>query len=788
MTAPSLPTGAVTFLLTDIEGSTAAWQAGRDGLAEAIQGHYEVLDRRIGEHGGVRPEEQGEGDSVVAVFADPVAAMSAAIEAQLDLVETFPDLPVRMALHTGEANLRNDRNYVGLTIIRCARIRSCGHGRQILVSQATVEAVGERLPAGSSVRALGEYGLKGLAGRTRICQVTGPGLPDAFPPLKAGTTAAGNLPHRVSSFVGRRAELAAVTDLLVDHRLVSLVGPAGVGTSRLALAAAAAVADAHPGGAWWVSVPGAVRSAAGPGSDAEHDAGVAVVAGAVAEACSLERHGAALDDVVAFFGSVAAALLVVDGADAARPAVAALVEQLLASCPETRVIVTGRDPLELGGEAVFRLDPFPPVAATDLASLDRTDAGRLFLDRLRDAGGTLADADVDAVMQICRRWPTPADIEMAAIRSAGTPAAELLAELETLGGAASAALGSSVHWHLRSISEDERTLLTRLAVFRGPVDPDDALAVVAGTGLDTDAATRALDGLTGRRVLRVDAGRLVLDGRLREVVRSWSSAEERAVDTQGHPYVDGHVERYVERFVGVAERFDAAGVTTATGRIAADLDDVLGALAVARDREMPAAYRLAAALGPRWHELDRWEELEATSEWLATRSPTDGELVWVAAVARVSFAAAGIAGAAVHGLHDEATAIAALDHDEASSLFLAYRPAVAALDRGEPGPAEELFRRASSLGIEAVAVAVAIRLLVAAGTPGAAEHAAYVAARADPDAAVAGVATGGIDQRRDPIAAAAARTGAAGRDDGGSEAVRRDDVRGDDGGREKGAR
>ena len=133
----SLPTGWVTFLLTDIEGSTQAWQAAPGEMAALVSRHYEILERGIAAHGGVRPEEQGEGDSVVAVFTDPADALAAAVDTQLELRSELPDLPVRMALHTGDAMLRNENNYVGLTIIRCARIRGCGHGGQILLSDDT---------------------------------------------------------------------------------------------------------------------------------------------------------------------------------------------------------------------------------------------------------------------------------------------------------------------------------------------------------------------------------------------------------------------------------------------------------------------------------------------------------------------------------------------------------------------------------------------------------------------------------------------------------------------------
>lgn len=130
-----LPTGIVTFLLTDIQGSTEAWQAAPLEMTSRVTLHYQILDQSIAAHGGRRPEEQGEGDSVVAVFDDPVQAVAAAVQAQRELQAQVSDLPVRMALHTGEGMLRDENNYVGLTIIRCARIRNCGHGGQVLLSE-----------------------------------------------------------------------------------------------------------------------------------------------------------------------------------------------------------------------------------------------------------------------------------------------------------------------------------------------------------------------------------------------------------------------------------------------------------------------------------------------------------------------------------------------------------------------------------------------------------------------------------------------------------------------------
>lgn len=717
----ALPTGLVTFLLTDIEGSTRAWQAARPGLATSIQRHYELLDRWVRDQGGVRPEEQGEGDSLVAAFADPRRALDAAVGAQRQLLTELPDLPVRMALHSGEASLRDDRNYVGLTVIRCARIRSCGHGGQILVSRATVDAVGDLLPGGVTVRPLGWYGLKGLSGRTEIAQVVASGLPDAFPPLQAGASAAGNLPQGVSSFVGRRRELAALTSVIDRSRWVTVTGDAGVGKSRLALAAAAAGAEGYPGGAWWI----ALADTAGGSVDE--------IASTIANACSAERRAGPLGDVTAFFESQAASLLVLDGVDVVSGSMLAMVRHLLAATAELRIVITCREAASVAGETPFQLEPYHPPVATTEEELAGTDAGELFLERRRDAGALdpLDRADVAAVVRICRRWRTAADLEMIAIRAASTPVPELAAELEQLGRSATSALASSTHWHLRALADDDRAVLRRCATFRRAAAPDAVLAVVVGDGLDADAVTASLGLLTERRVLRDDDGRLHLDDRFREVIATWPPDDRR----------DAVAGRHVAWFTSVAERFEASGSLVSASWLVDDLADVMAALAEAMERSTPEAYRMLRALAPRWHELDRWPELWAASTWLATRSPSDGELAWVAAVSRVSFAAAGRPDADVHRLRDEAVAVARLDHDDVSSDYLAFGPSAAALAEGDPTPALDLFHAAVAHGTEAVALAIADRLVEAPSPGRRSDLVAYLAQRAE----------GGV--QRDPVAA-----------------------------------
>ena len=235
-----LPTGTVTFLMTDIEGSTRAWLRETDAMPAAVSRHYAILEEAIAAHGGVRPVEQGEGDSVVAAFSRASDAVAAAVAAQqLLAAEPWPDgisLAVRMAIHTGEAQLRDQGNYFGLPLIRCARLRSCGHGGQVLISDVTASLVSDRLPDGSALIDLGLHRLKDLGRPERVWQMTHPELRSQFPPLLSLNAFRHNLPVQLSPLIGRRREITEVIGLVEGERLVTLTGAGGVGKTRLALA------------------------------------------------------------------------------------------------------------------------------------------------------------------------------------------------------------------------------------------------------------------------------------------------------------------------------------------------------------------------------------------------------------------------------------------------------------------------------------------------------------------------------------------------------------------------
>ncbi len=242
-----LPTGTVTFLLSDVEGSTPMWEADRDAAASAIARHYELLDAAIVLHGGVRPLEQGEGDSVVAVFIRASDALAAALDMQRALSdEVWPGdrpLRVRMALHTGEAQLRSERvprsggsdlegNYAGPAIIRCARLRSIAHGGQILVSDAAHDLLIDNPVDGVTWRDLGLHRLKGLERLERVWQLRHPELADDLPAPRSVDATRSNLPEELTSFVARDAEVNEVRDALQRQRVVTLTGSGGCGKTR----------------------------------------------------------------------------------------------------------------------------------------------------------------------------------------------------------------------------------------------------------------------------------------------------------------------------------------------------------------------------------------------------------------------------------------------------------------------------------------------------------------------------------------------------------------------------
>ena len=378
----------------------------------AVARHDAMLDQIIRAHGGVRPVEQGEGDSVLAAFERPSDAIAAALAAQQALqAEPWPEgaeLRVRMALHTGEIVLRGKGNYGGTTLNRCARLRACAHGGQVVVSKVTAELVLDRLPDGAGLVDLGSHQLKDLVRPELVYQLTHPDLARDFPPLQSLDARRHNLPLQSTPLISRAGELAAIADALDADRLVTLTGSAGIGKTRLAVHAAAERAEAHPDGVAFVELATVNDPSAVPSTLA----GVLRV---------WETASEATVDAITRFVADRSILVVLDNCEHVIEAAADLADRLLATCPKLTILATSREPLGVPGEITWRVPSLPsPTAAggqLDTVTLSAFGAVRLFVDRAQRArpGFALTDQNAAAVGEICTRLDgIPLALELAA--------------------------------------------------------------------------------------------------------------------------------------------------------------------------------------------------------------------------------------------------------------------------------------------------------------------------------------------------------------------------------------
>jgi class 3 adenylate cyclase len=253
-----LPAGTATFLLSDIEGSTRLWSEFGEAMGGAVADTYSILDRAIARHDGVRPVEQGEGDSVVGAFSRASDAVAAALEAQLQLhAHSWPaglDLRVRIALHTADAQLRDEGNYFGLALSRCSRLRAIARGEQTLLSRATRDLVVDALPEGVELVDCGVHRLRDLGRPEHVFALVHPEFGEEVGVLRSLDAFPNNLPDQLTSFVGRSRELSQLREALAETRLLTLTGAGGAGKTRLALQLAADALEQFADGAWWVDL------------------------------------------------------------------------------------------------------------------------------------------------------------------------------------------------------------------------------------------------------------------------------------------------------------------------------------------------------------------------------------------------------------------------------------------------------------------------------------------------------------------------------------------------------
>src|SRR5829696_5237038 len=399
---PGSPSGVVTFLFTDIEGSTRRWEADAEAMRAALETHNELLREAVKTHGGHVFNYTGDG--MCAVFASPRSAVDAAVAAQQAL-----ELPVRMGIATGEAELRGD-DYFGTVLNRTARVMAAGHGGQILVDGTTAG-----LLSGVDLMSLGPRRLRDIAKPVDIFQVQAVGLRVEFPPLKTVDPTPGNLRQPTTSFVGREAELAELETVLKAHSLVTLTGVGGVGKTRLALEIAQRLADNFVDGVWVIELAAVADPAAVPD--------------AVAAALGItHQSGMSLSEGIAAALEGSTRFLVFDNCEHVLDAAAAMIDAIFAHSSTVKVLATSREGLRLSDEQLW---PVPPL---DVRSGADSAAATLFVDRAQavSPGVSLAAADeAGAVVEICSRLDgIPLAIELAASRLMSMTAVELRDRLD----------------------------------------------------------------------------------------------------------------------------------------------------------------------------------------------------------------------------------------------------------------------------------------------------------------------------------------------------------------------
>jgi predicted ATPase/class 3 adenylate cyclase len=524
------PSGTVTFLLTDLEGSTRLWEQDPEAMKAAIVRHDELLDEIIAGHRGHVFSRMGDG--MAAAFAtarDAVAAAAVIREALAEESWATPrPLRARIGLHTDEAVVVGG-SYASQPVNRCSRLMTAAHGGQVVISGATESLVGDELPEGMELLDLGEHRLRDLGRPLRVFQLGRSRHSEEFPPLRSIDAFPGNLPAQVSSFIGRHAEVNRIKAALRDSRVVTITGVGGVGKTRLALQVAADLLPRYRDGAWLVDLT-AVRDPEG-------------VAEALASVFRLAHGGGAgLEDSSIELLAHKKLLLVLDNCEHLLGPVATLVNGIERGCPGVSVLATSREGMAIDGEQLIALPPMDFGDADDaIEHLMQTDSVSLFVERARQvkADFTLTDSNARAVVQICQRLDgVPLAIELAAARVIALSPAELVRRLDRrfqvlAGGRRGAVerhatLRAAIDWSYELLEPAEQRLLARLAVFSGGCTLEAIEETCSGGPVEPDAALDLVTGLVSRSlVVAKDDG----DGtryHLLETIRQYG--EERLAD------------------------------------------------------------------------------------------------------------------------------------------------------------------------------------------------------------------------------------------------------------------
>ena len=611
-----LPTGTVTFLFTDIEGSTTRWEHQFDAMQAALARHDAILRGTIEAHGGHVFKTVG--DAFYAVFASAPDALRAAIAAQQAVSAErwsadLGSLRVRMALHSGTPE-RRDGDYFGPPLNRVARLLSTGHGGQTLLSAATQELVRDQLPAGVELRDMGEHRLKDLIRPERVFQLLAPGLPTAFPPLKTLDYRPNNLPFQPTAFIGRERELEAVRGRLLqpDVRLLTLTGPGGTGKTRIALQVVVDLLDTFADGVWFVDLA--------PLNDP------ALVASTIAVTFGVRETGRQpLFESLKIYLREKHLLLLLDNFEQVITA-APLVADLLAAAPGLKVLITSRVALHLRGEREYATPPLPLPDRTSLPSLERLsqyDAVRLFIDRARDVNSafSITNANAPAVAEICHRLDgLPLAIELAAARVKLLGPEGILQRLDhslklLTGGARDTherhqTLRATIDWSYNLLDAQEHKVFRRLAVFAGGWTLEAAESIYGRAGEIEGDVLDVMQSLVDKSLVR-HAPQAQGEPRFSMLETIHEYAMERLNLSGESAEIQARHAAYFRSRAEVAEpRLEGSEQETWLRRLDDDQGNFRAALAWSMDAhgQRDEGLALAGALVRYWHVRGYWRE------------------------------------------------------------------------------------------------------------------------------------------------------------------------------------
>jgi predicted ATPase/class 3 adenylate cyclase len=574
--AAAIPTGTVTLLFTDVEGSTRLWETEPDNMAQALRRHDELLRAAIGQAGGYVFKTVG--DAFCAAFATPQAALEGALAAQRAITaEQWPTrrpIRVRMSLHTGVCEER-DNDYFGPVVNRTARLEALAHGGQVLVSGATAELLSESLPEGVTLRDLGLHRLKDLGRPERVFQLEAGFLQPNFPALASldNPELPNNLPGQLSAFVGREPELIQVHSLVASARLVTLTGSGGCGKTRLALQVAAELLGTASDGVWFVGLASLTEAERIPEA-------VAIALGfadQVGQQPLLEPLIDALRDQDT--------LILLDNCEHVIDGAAKFCGQLVSECPRLRILATSREPLGIDGEHVYRVPSLslPPGEAEGVDAIVASDAVRLFVDRAQAQGPgfVLDEASAPLVASVCRRLDgIPLALELAAARLSSMSLQQVSDRLDQrfrllTGGSRNAmprqqTLQATVDWSFGLLTEPERDVLRRLSVFASGFELEGAEMICAADSVDAFDVLDLLGSLVSKSLVIAERNPDSVRYRMLETIRQY--AAEALLRSGGEDEVVASRDRHAGYFMRLAEEAAPALAGPGQGRWLRRLD------------------------------------------------------------------------------------------------------------------------------------------------------------------------------------------------------------------------